>query len=241
MIRFALFATAAGLALTGVSASAQEARPMMMGLDGTMLEVSADGTSTRTPDLAVIQAGVVTQAPTAADAMRQNSARMTTVLAALRRAGVAERDIQTSNISLSPQYRYAENQPPVITGYQASNQVSVRFRDIGKSGTILDALVREGANNISGPNLTIDKPEAALDEARTAAVATARARAELYARAAGLRVDRILSISEGGALPPPMPMPQAGLARFSADKAETQIAAGEQELRVSLSVRFLLK
>jgi uncharacterized protein YggE len=241
MIRFALLATATGLALTGVSASAQEARPVMMPLDGTMLEVAADGTSTRTPDLAVIQAGVVTQAATAGDAMRQNSARMTTVLGALRRAGVAERDIQTSSIALSPQYRYAENQPPVITGYQASNQVSVRFRDIAKSGTILDTLVREGANNISGPNLTIDKPEAALDEARTAAVATARARAELYAKAAGLRVDRILSISEGGASSPPMPMPQAGLARFSADKAETQIAAGEQELRVSLSVRFLLK
>jgi uncharacterized protein YggE len=131
--------------------------------------------------------------------MRQNSTRMATVLAALKRAGVAERDIQTSSISLSPQYRYAQNEPPVITGYQASNQVTVRFRDIAKSGAILDALVKEGANNISGPNLTIDKPEAALDEARTAAVATARARAELYAKAAGLRVDRILSISEGPA------------------------------------------
>ena len=102
MIRLALYATAAGLTLATVSASAQETRPMMVPIDGTVLEISADGTSTRVPDLAVIQAGVVTQAATAGDAMRQNSTRMATVLAALRRAGIAERDIQTSSISLSP-------------------------------------------------------------------------------------------------------------------------------------------
>jgi len=239
MIRLALYATAAGLTLATISASAQEARPMMVPIDGTVLEISADGTSTRTPDLAMIQAGVVTQAATAGDAMRQNSTRMATVLAALKRAGVAERDIQTSSIALSPQYRYAQNEPPVITGYQASNQVTVRFRDIAKSGAILDALVKEGANNISGPNLTIDKPEAALDEARTAAVGTARARAELYAKAAGLRVDRILSISESGAMPaPPRPMM---MMRAEAAADATQVVAGESELRVSLSVRFLLK
>jgi uncharacterized protein len=239
MIRLALYATAAGLTLAAVSASAQETRPMMMPIDGTVLEISADGTSTRVPDLAVIQAGVVTQAATAGDAMRQNSTRMATVLAALRRAGIAERDIQTSSVSLSPQYRYAQNEPPVITGYQASNQVTVRFRDIAKSGAILDALVSQGANNISGPNLTIDKPEAALDEARTAAVATARARAELYAKAAGLRVDRILSISESSAMPaPPRPMM---MARMEAASDATQVVAGESELTVSLSVRFVLK
>jgi uncharacterized protein YggE len=239
MIRLALYATAAGLTLTTVSASAQETRPMMVPIDGTVLEISADGTSTRIPDLAVIQAGVVTQAATAGDAMRQNSTRMATVLAALRRAGIAERDIQTSSVSLSPQYRYAQNEPPVITGYQASNQVTVRFRDIAKSGAILDALVSQGANNISGPNLTIDKPEAALDEARTAAVATARARAELYAKAAGLRVDRILSISESSAMPvPPRPMM---MARMEAASDATQVVAGESELTVSLSVRFVLK
>lgn len=239
MIRLALYATATGLTLATLSASAQEARPVMMPVDGTVLEISADGTSTRAPDLAMIQAGVVTQAATAGDAMRQNSTRMATVLAALKRAGVAERDIQTASIALSPQYRYAQNEPPVITGYQASNQVTVRFRDIAKSGAILDALVKEGANNISGPNLTVDKPEAALDEARTAAVATARARAELYAKAAGLRVDRILSISESGAMPPP-PRPMM-MMRAEAAADATQVVAGESELRVSLSVRFLLK
>ncbi|MGS3087700.1 SIMPL domain-containing protein, partial [Escherichia coli] len=85
------------------------------------------------------------------------------------------------------QYRYTDGQPPAITGYQATNTVSVRFRDVARSGTVLDTLVAEGANQIEGPNLSIDKPDAALDEARTDAVKRARARADLYASAAGMR------------------------------------------------------
>lgn len=237
MIRTALTGTAALFAIAALPAAAQEMRPVM--LDGTVLEVSAEGVSTRVPDMAVIQAGVITQAATASAAMTQNSQRMSAVLAALRASGVAERDIQTSSISLSPQYRYENNQPPILTGYQASNQVSVRFRDISKSGSILDTLVKQGANNISGPNLTVDKPDAALDEARTDAIAKARARATLYAQAAGLRVDRILAITESGAMPGPVPV-----MAFRADKAggaETQVVAGEQQLSITVSVRFLLK
>jgi uncharacterized protein YggE len=231
----------AGLAVVAaLPAVAQDYRAVMP-VDGTLLDVSAEGSSMRTPDIALIQAGVVTQAATAAEAMRLNGVRMNAVLAALRKAGIAERDIQTATISLSPQYLYAENRPPVITGYQASNQVSVRFREIARTGAVLDALVGAGANNVAGPNLMIDKPEAALDEARTAAVKTARARAQLYAEAAGLRVDRILSISEGGAMPPPMPMP-AMVARVEMAAAQdTQVVAGESRLGVTLSVRFLLK
>ena len=239
MIRTVLAASAALMAVAALPAAAQqEGRPVL--LDGTVLDISATGTSTRVPDLAVIQAGVVTQSATAAEAMQQNSAQMARVLAALRKAGVAERDIQTARIGLNPQYRYAENKPPVITGYQASNQVSIRFRDVGKSGTILDALVREGANDISGPNLTIEKPEGALDEARVDAIKTARARAELYAQAAGLKVDRILAISESGSLPAsPMPVMMRAQAGMVADK--TEVVAGERELNVTVSVRFLLK
>ncbi len=240
MIRIALAASA--LMLTGAAlpalAQAQDMRPVLV--DGTILDVSATGTSTRVPDVALIQAGVVTQAATAAEAMQQNGARMASVLAALRKAGIAERDIQTANVSLSPQYRYAQNEAPVITGYQASNQVSVRFRDVARSGAILDALVREGANNIQGPNLMVDKPEAALDEARVDAIKRARARAELYAQAAGLRVERILSISEGGAMPPP-PMPMVMMRARAEAAADTEVVAGERELSVNLSVRFLLK
>jgi uncharacterized protein YggE len=240
MIRVALAASAVLLTVAALPAAAQqEARPVL--LDGTVLDISATGTSTRVPDLAVIQAGVVTQAATAAEALQQNNAQMARVLDALRKAGVAERDIQTARIGLSPQYRYADNKPPVITGYQASNQLSVRFRDVAKSGAILDALVAVGANDISGPNLTIDKPEAALDEARMDAIKQARARAALYAQAAGLKVDRILAISESGALPPsPMPVMMRAQAGFAQDKA-LEVVAGERELTVNVSVRFLLK
>lgn len=235
-----LFAATAIALLPALPAAAQDMRPPHILPDGTLLEIAAEGKSTRVPDVAVIRAGVVTQAPTAAAALRENARRMTAVTAALRSAGVAERDIQTARISLDPQQRFEDGKPPVITGYQATNQVTIRFRDVAKSGAILDALVAQGANSIEGPNFMIDAPDAALDEARTDAVAKARARAELYARSAGLRVDRILAISELAADIPPRPMPMA-MRGMVADAASTPIAAGEQEVRVNLNVRFLLK
>jgi hypothetical protein len=156
-------------------------------------------------------------------------------------AGVQPRDIATSNVSLQPQYRYENNQPPVITGYQASNTVSIRFRDIAKSGVILDILVKQGANQIDGPSLSLDQPDAALDEARVDAVKRARARAELYAKAAGLSVVRILSISEGGEMAGPQP-PIVYMARAKMqDASATSISAGETDVTASVSVRFLLK
>ncbi|MEG3084672.1 SIMPL domain-containing protein [Sphingomonas sp. PB2P12] len=206
---------------------------------GTVLDVTAEGRTTRVPDLATIRAGVVSQSPTAAAALSDNAQRMTKVLAALKRAGVAPRDIATSTVGLSPQYRYADNQPPVITGYQATNTVSVRFRDVAKSGAILDALVAEGANQIDGPNLSIDKPDAALDEARTDAIAQARRRADLYAKAAGLRVSRIISIAESGQDTGGSPQPMM-MVRASLTKDSTQIVSGEKDVTVTLSVRFLL-
>ena len=209
-------------------------------LAGTRLDISAHGEVKRVPDVAVIGAGVVTQAGNAASAMRDNAARMTRVIAALRAAGIAEKDIATSSISLSPQYRYAENQAPVITGYQASNQVTVRFRDVGKSGAVLDALVKEGANQINGPSLVIDQPQAALDEARVAAVKAARARAELYAAATGMKVKRIVSISESEDNPGrPMPMMMARMADQA--EAKTEVLPGEQAVGVNLSVVFELQ
>lgn len=210
-------------------------------LDGTVLEVSAEGRTSRVPDLATIRAGVVTQSATASAALADNSARMARVLAAVKRAGIAERDIQTTSVSLSPQYRYENNQPPQLTGYQASNTLAIRFRDVGKAGPILDALVKEGANQIDGPNLSLDKPDAALDEARADAIKRARARADLYARAAGLSVARILSISEGGenAGGPQPPVFYARAAK--AEAADTAIAAGERDVTATVSVRFLLK
>lgn len=226
--------------LAGAPATAQIATPALPAITGTLLEISAQGETRRTPDLATISAGVVTQAADAATAMRENAARMDRVLAALKRAGVADRDVRTASISLSPQYRYGENQPPIITGYQASNSVTVKFREIARSGTILDALVATGANQISGPELGLDNPNAAMDEARLDAVAKARARAELYAKAAGLRVKRILSISEGVYdMPRPMPVMVRGMAM--AQDAESKIMPGEQQVGVTLSVRFELE
>jgi hypothetical protein len=206
---------------------------------GTRLDVVAVGEVTRIPDIARIGAGVVTQAPSATEAIRVNAARMTSVRAALRRAGIADRDIQTSSISLQPEYRYAENHPPQLTGYRASNEVNVRFRDIAQTGRILDALVAEGANQINGPSLEIDRPEAALDEARTAAIATARARADLYARTLGMRVVRVIAVSETGV--PGAPVPRPMMMRREMFNDTTQIDPGEQRLSVALTVSFELQ
>ncbi|KQM87179.1 hypothetical protein ASE67_05430 [Sphingomonas sp. Leaf23] len=240
MLRSALILAAIGGALPAAAQQvATTTAPILT--DATLLDVVADGKATRVPDIATIRAGVVSQSPTAAAALSDNAQRMARVVAALRKAGVAERDIQTAQIQLQPQYRYADNQPPVITGYQASNSVSVRFRDVAKSGSILDALVAQGANQIDGPNLSVDAADAALDEARTDAIRRARARAELYAKAAGMRVDRIVSIVENGGDQPPMPMPMMASLRTAKMADSTPLAAGEQDLRATVSVRFLLR
>jgi hypothetical protein len=232
-----IFAIAAALLPAG--ALAQAPLTPVPTISGTRLDLTAEGSISRAPDVATIGAGVVTQAATAAGAMSENAGRMAATVAALKRAGIADRDIQTSALNLSPQYRYAENQPPVITGYQASNQVSVRFREIARAGRILDTLVAQGANQISGPNFSVDQPDSALDEARGQAIAQARARAELYALAAGLRVKRILAISESGGYSPPQPMPMMAMARREA--ADTPVQPGEQKLSVSVSVSFELE
>jgi hypothetical protein len=217
---------------------AQTLAPPAAPMDGTLLDVVAEGRVTRTPDIAVVRAGIVTQDANAAAALKANAARMAAVLAAVKKLGIADRDVQTSQISLQPQYRYAEGQPPVITGYQATNQLTLKLRDVARAGGALDVLVAQGANTIDGPTLMIDAADAAMDEARTDAVRRARARAELYASAAGLRVDRILSISEGAAAAPgPVPVM---MARMQAD-ASSKIMPGEQAVDAVISVRFLLK
>ncbi len=233
----------AALALAGASlpavAFAQDVA-VVRPIAGTRLDFSTTGTVSRVPDLALISAGVVTRAPTASGAISENAARMERVRAALKRASIADKDIQTSSINLSPEYRYDNNQPPVLTGYQASNTVSIRFRDIRKSGEILDALVAQGANQINGPSLTIEHPAAALDEARLKAIAAGRARAELYARAMGMRVVRVLSVSESGGFSPPPPMPMA-MARAEGADAKTSIDPGSQDLQVTIAMSVELQ
>ena len=232
--------TALALGAASVPAAAM-AQPVAAVLMGTRLDVSASGEVTRVPDLAIISAGVQTLQPTASGAIEQNATRMERVRAALKRAGIADRDIQTSSINLNPEYRYVENQPPVLTGYRASNNVNVKFRDLKRTGAILDALVAEGANQISGPNLTIDKPDEAYDEARIKAITAGQARAQIYARALGKRVVRILSVSEsGGFVPPPMPYARDMATPVSA-VSKTEIDPGTQQLSVTVAMSFELQ
>jgi uncharacterized protein YggE len=235
-----LAALALGAAAVPAAAQAQTTAQFVQTITGTRLVVIATGEVVRIPDLAIISAGVMTRSASATGAISENAARMERVRAALKRAGIADRDIQTANISLNPEYRYQENQPPQLVGYTASNQVNVRFRDIRNTGRILDALVAEGANQINGPTLTIDKPEAALDEARGKAIAAGRARAELYARALGMRVVRLLSVSEGGgfSVPPPVVMMRAERGGMAAD---SKIDPGEQQLQVTVAMSFELQ
>ena len=234
-----------------------------LGPNSALLSINAEGRSMRVPDVAMFSAGVVTTGRTAAEAMSANSRQMDAVIAALRRAGIAERDIQTSAINLSPRYNNPEQEaqirarmnrepyvspanpePPRIIGYDARNNVQVRVRQLASMGKIIDTLVSVGANEVNGPNFTLDEPRAAQDEARVQAITTGRQRAELYARAAGMRVARIVSISEGhgyhpvqqimvtgsramgaGAPPPPPPPP---------------VAPGELEIGVTVSMQFEL-
>ncbi len=136
----------AAAALIAPAAAAAQTTALVQPISGTRLDIAATGEVTRVPDIAVISTGVVTRAATATAAIQQNATRMERVRAALKRAGIEDKDIQTSSINLNPEYVYADRQPPRLTGYTATNQVSVRFRDIRKTGEILDALVAEGAN-----------------------------------------------------------------------------------------------
>jgi hypothetical protein len=228
------------IAIPAVAVDAQNIAEPVNIIRGTRLDVVARGSSKQVPDIAVISAGVVTQAPDAATAMAQNASRMTRVIAALRKAGVADKDMATSSISLSPQYRYAQNEMPVITGYQASNNLTIRFRDIGKSGAILDVLVKEGANQINGPTMTVDKPDAALDAARVSAIKAAQTRASLYATALGLKVKRVVSINESQDYAP-QPMPMMMAARDASAEAKTEVLPGETSIGVTVSVVFELE
>lgn len=202
---------------------------------GTRLDLDASAEVSRVPDIATISAGVVSRAPTASAALQDSADRMARVFASLKRAGIEERDIKTSSISLSPEYRYPQNEAPQLVAYTASNMLTVRFRDIRASGKILDTLVAQGANQINGPSLEVDNPEEALDEARTKAVAAGRARAELYARSLGLKVARLVALSESsGSSPRPLPV-------MAFAKAETRIEPGEEKLGVDLHLTFELQ
>lgn len=237
---FALSITAVpGLAQSSSAATMPASHAAMFTGAGTALAISARGEAQRVPDIAKLSSGVVTQAADAEAAMQANAEQMTSVVAAIRKSGIAERDIQTSGVSLNPQYRYADDQPPSITGYEARNSVDITVRDIGDLGSIIRILTGVGANQINGPSFEVDDKESAYDEARRAAIDTARARATMYAETLDMKVLRIVSISEGsGGFGPPMPMMAMG--RMEKSSADTPISPGENTLSVELDVVFEL-
>jgi len=247
-----LAAALAAAALVPAVASAQSVSPApVLAANAALLTVTAEASVDHAPDLANFSAGVVSQGKTASAALAANSADMSRVIAALKRAGIADRDIQTSNLSLSPVYQQQRRQPdgtvtpeqPTIIGYRADNTVSVRQRKLDDYGQVIDTLVSAGANQVNGPNFALDNPDPALDEARADAVKKARARADLYARAAGLRVARIVSISESGGWSPPQPVMYRMAANEAAPPAPppAPIQAGELRMTVNVTVQFELQ
>ena len=191
------------------------------------LNLSAYGEVKVAPDQATINFGVVTEAPTAQEAMAQNAQQMTRVVAALRRAGIAERDIQTSGLNLSA---------PKLRGYQASNRVTVTIQDLGKVGTTADAVVTAGVNQIDGIAFGLKDPKAAEDQARVLAVRALQDKARLYAQALGVDLGPVRSLTEGGGYTPEV-RPQAMYARVAMDAggASTPVSAGELTVRIDIS------
>ena len=242
---FAVLSLATAAAVPAAAEAQAVSTAPLVAPGNAVLTVTAEGKSTRTPDLAVFTAGVTTQEKTAGAALSQNAAKMNAVIVALKAQGVAERDIQTSNLSVSPVYGQPHRNPdgtyegdPIITGYQATNQVQVRQRKLGQYGKVIDTLVAAGANQVNGPAFQLDNADAATDEARVEAVKKARARAELYARAAGLRVARILTISETGGWSPQPPVLYARAEKMMAGSAPSPVAAGELDVTASVTVTF---
>jgi uncharacterized protein len=205
------------------------------------LVVTGTGEASARPDVAVISAGVVVQADTARAALAENTRAMNAVLEELRAAGLAAEDIQTAQFAVTPLYESRQPdpqrpEPPRIVGYQVSNQVSARVRDVDRLGATLDALVGAGANSIDGLYFDLADPKQVQGEARDAAVADALAKARRYAAAAGVELGEIISIEEGGSYPPPRPMMRA-----EAMAASVPIEPGQSELSASVTITFALK
>jgi len=203
-----------------------------------VITMGGHGEARAVPDTAMLSAGVSAQAPTAAAALSANTARMQAVLAALKKQGIPDKDIQTSNFSISPQYANGNGQAPRVTGYQANNQVEVRLEDVAKLGATLDLLVTAGANQMNGVSFLIRNDTALLAQARAAAVAEARLKAETFAKAAGVGLGSILSIGEGGN-EGPRPM-YAAAPMMMRDKA-VPVALGEQSVNADITIVWEIK
>jgi uncharacterized protein len=210
------------------------------------ITVVGTGRAFAKPDLVQIQSGVTTQGATAAAALAANNTAMAELLATLKKFGIEDRDVLTSNFSVNPEYGNMQPysgggrpQRPKIVSYRVDNSVHLKIRDIKKLGPLLDALVQSGANNVNSINFTVAEPDPIVDKARASAIADARRKAQIYAESAGVKLGKVLYVTEaGGGMPPPMPrMMMAGAAMESS----VPIASGETEMQTSVSVIFAIE
>ncbi len=205
------------------------------------LNLSAYGEVKVAPDMATITFGVVTEATTAQQAMADNARRMAEVFAALGRAGIEERHIQTSGLNLSAQYDYVNDQPPRLRGYQASNRVTVQIMNLTEVGQVADAVVAAGVNQIDGIGFGLQDPKAAEDQARLLAVRALQDKARLYAQALGVELGAVRSLTEGGGYAAPPPMPVFAMARAEMADASTPVAAGQLTVRIDITGTYDLR
>ena len=224
------------LAVAAVAATWLAAPALAQTVPPPAISVTGEATVSVAPDLAQIDGGVVSDGKTAREASEANNAAMGKVLLALKGAGIEEKDYQTSRLSLQPQYAPNRTGSSPITGYRASNRVTIRLRDVTKVANVIDVLVSAGANDIGGINFTVSQPSKHLDEAREKAVADARRKAEIFAKAAGVTLGEPLSISEEGA---PAPMFRGKMAAPMA--AGAPVAQGEETLSVTVGVSWAIK
>jgi uncharacterized protein len=225
------------VAFGGRFAGAQDPTPVQPGEVIRTVSVNGEGEVTAAPDQATIQLGVRTQAETAAEALEENNQRMQALLNTLREAGVAAADMQTSDMSIWPQYRHSPNGTSSVTGYEVSNAVSVTVRDLENFGAILDAAVRAGGNQVNGISFGFSDPTALLNQAREAAMVNAQAKAARLAELAGVRLGTVVTISETGAMPPPI---MVRAAQEAMADAAVPIEAGESAVNVMVQVTYEL-
>ncbi|QKX18659.1 SIMPL domain-containing protein [Microbulbifer sp. YPW1] len=207
---------------------------------GTLISISAQGEASQAPDIANLSAGVVTEADDSNAAMQANAKQMEALMQAIKKAGIEDKDVQTSGISLNPRYDYQPNSERKIIAYQARNTVSITVHKLDELSAVIDAMAAAGANQIHGPSFSIGEPEPLLAKARDKALKQAQARAESYAESLGTKVRRIVSISEGshGGMPRPMARMEMAAAK---DSASTPIAPGESSVSVNLELVFELE
>lgn len=224
------------LAMTAIAAPAAAAEVQIQA-QAPVVELTVSETVNSAPDIAQVGTGVTTRARSAKEAVRLNAEAMQKVVDRLKALGIAAKDIQTSNFNLNAQFNYPNGQAPVFTGYEASNQVSVKLRDVDKVGDVLDALVAAGANNVNGPIFMLDDDTAAQQAARTMAFQHGQAMAQDYARMAGYTGVRLLEVSESVQSRGPRP-PQPVAFRAEAAQAKTPIEPGEVGTTVNLTVKY---